>query len=148
MIIASPWSRGGWVNSQLFDHTSTLIFLEAFHAEQVRQDGKGGEYQRVAARHLWRSYFVSSGPHDPKHAELDFLDRDKFVMSIQQARYKEVPSNYSRLSATQIAEINSDPLQALNSPRIRRRAYARRVRFRMSSMQRASRALTGQDSNC
>jgi hypothetical protein len=30
MIIASPWSRGGFVNSQLFDHTSTLMFLEQF----------------------------------------------------------------------------------------------------------------------
>jgi phospholipase C len=30
MIIASPWTRGGWVNSQLFDHTSTLMFLEHF----------------------------------------------------------------------------------------------------------------------
>ncbi|WP_040599367.1 phosphocholine-specific phospholipase C, partial [Sphingomonas elodea] len=27
--IVSPWSRGGWVNSQLFDHTSILRFLEA-----------------------------------------------------------------------------------------------------------------------
>ncbi len=24
----SPWSRGGWVNSQVFDHTSVLRFLE------------------------------------------------------------------------------------------------------------------------
>ena len=24
----SPWSRGGWVNSQVFDHTSVLLFLE------------------------------------------------------------------------------------------------------------------------
>lgn len=30
MIIASPWSRGDWINSQLFDHTSTLMFLEEF----------------------------------------------------------------------------------------------------------------------
>jgi phospholipase C len=29
MIVASPWTRGGWVNSQLFDHTSVLRFLEA-----------------------------------------------------------------------------------------------------------------------
>ena len=28
MWIVSPWSRGGWVNSQVFDHTSTLMFLE------------------------------------------------------------------------------------------------------------------------
>ncbi|MDM9561512.1 MULTISPECIES: phosphocholine-specific phospholipase C [Bordetella] len=26
--VVSPWSRGGWVNSQVFDHTSTLLFLE------------------------------------------------------------------------------------------------------------------------
>ena len=30
MIIASPWTRGGWVNSQLFEHSSTLQFLETF----------------------------------------------------------------------------------------------------------------------
>ena len=30
MVIASPWSKGGWVNSEVFDHTSTLQFLEHF----------------------------------------------------------------------------------------------------------------------
>lgn len=29
MYVISPWSRGGWVNSQMFDHTSVLRFLEA-----------------------------------------------------------------------------------------------------------------------
>jgi phospholipase C len=28
MTVVSPWSRGGWVNSQVFDHTSVLRFLE------------------------------------------------------------------------------------------------------------------------
>jgi len=28
-IIVSPWTRGGWVNSQLFDHASLIRFLEA-----------------------------------------------------------------------------------------------------------------------
>lgn len=28
MIVVSPWTRGGWVNSQVFDHTSVLRFLE------------------------------------------------------------------------------------------------------------------------
>ncbi|MGO4702291.1 phosphocholine-specific phospholipase C [Dyella sp. 2RAB6] len=26
--VVSPWSRGGWVNSQVFDHTSVAMFLE------------------------------------------------------------------------------------------------------------------------
>jgi phospholipase C len=30
MIVASPWSRGGWVNSQVFDHTSCLQLVETF----------------------------------------------------------------------------------------------------------------------
>ena len=29
MYVISPWSRGGWVNSQAFDHTSVLRFIEA-----------------------------------------------------------------------------------------------------------------------
>ncbi len=29
MIAVSPWSRGGFVNSELFDHTSVIRFLEA-----------------------------------------------------------------------------------------------------------------------
>jgi phospholipase C len=29
MIIVSPWTRGGWANSQMFDHTSLIRFLEA-----------------------------------------------------------------------------------------------------------------------
>jgi len=27
-LVISPWSRGGWVSSEVFDHTSTLKFLE------------------------------------------------------------------------------------------------------------------------
>ncbi|MDD3446782.1 MAG: phospholipase C, phosphocholine-specific [Zavarzinia sp.] len=27
-FVVSPWSKGGWVNSQVFDHTSVLRFLE------------------------------------------------------------------------------------------------------------------------
>lgn len=28
MYVVSPWSKGGWVNSQVFDHTSVIRFLE------------------------------------------------------------------------------------------------------------------------
>ncbi|RKS84283.1 phospholipase C [Motilibacter peucedani] len=35
MIVVSPWTRGGWVNSELFDHTSLIQFLE-------RRFGRGG----------------------------------------------------------------------------------------------------------
>ncbi|WP_118181063.1 phosphocholine-specific phospholipase C [Paraburkholderia phosphatilytica] len=34
MIVVSPWSRGGWVNSQTFDHTSIIRFIEARFGRQ------------------------------------------------------------------------------------------------------------------
>jgi phospholipase C len=34
MIVVSPWSKGGWVNSQLFDHTSLIRFVEARFAKE------------------------------------------------------------------------------------------------------------------
>jgi phospholipase C len=29
MLVISPWSTGGWVNSQVFDHTSLIRFIQA-----------------------------------------------------------------------------------------------------------------------
>jgi phospholipase C len=34
MTVISPWSRGGWVNSQVFDHTSVIRFLERWTGVQ------------------------------------------------------------------------------------------------------------------
>jgi phospholipase C len=28
MIVISPWSKGGWVNSEVLDHTSLIRFIE------------------------------------------------------------------------------------------------------------------------
>jgi len=40
MVIASPWSRGGWINSEVFDHTSCLQFLEKFISHRTGKDVK------------------------------------------------------------------------------------------------------------
>ena len=34
MIVVSPWSKGGWVNSEVFDHTSLIRFIEARFANE------------------------------------------------------------------------------------------------------------------
>lgn len=107
MIVASPWSRGGWVNSQVFDHTSTLTFLERYiegkFGKTVREENIS-DWRRTATGDM-TSTFRPFNPHD---SSLRFLDRDKFVVSIEKARYKEVPSNFRPLSAEQIASINHD----------------------------------------
>ncbi|MBC7565898.1 MAG: phospholipase C, phosphocholine-specific, partial [Pedobacter sp.] len=35
MLIASPWSKGGYVNSQVFDHTSTMMFIEHLFSQKT-----------------------------------------------------------------------------------------------------------------
>ncbi len=111
MIIASPWSRGGWVNSQVFDHTSSLTFLERYVREKfgktVREENIS-EWRRTATGDLTSVF----RPHDPMKPALDFLDRDRFVLSIEKARYKEIPSNYRKLTAEEIATINRDPMHS------------------------------------
>ena len=37
MIIASPWTRGGFVDSNTYDHTSMLQFLETWTGVRARQ---------------------------------------------------------------------------------------------------------------
>ena len=44
LYVISPWSKGGWVNSQVFDQTSTIRFIE----NALRRDG--AQHQRVAPR--------------------------------------------------------------------------------------------------
>ena len=34
MVVISPWSKGGWVNSEVFDHTSLIRFIEARFGHQ------------------------------------------------------------------------------------------------------------------
>ena len=111
MIIASPWSRGGWVNSQLFDHTSTLMFLEHFVQNKY---GKTVKEENISA---WRRSICGNltsvfRPYDASEPALGFLERDKFVVSIQKSRYKEIPSNYAKLTSEQITEINQSLLRS------------------------------------
>ena len=117
LVIASPWSRGGYVCSQVFDHTSTLQLLEKF----VRhKSGRPMEETNISA---WRrtvcgdltSAFRS---YDGKRIELPtFVDRDPFLESIHQAKYKEAPNGYQMLGATEIAQSIHDPASAPWLPR-------------------------------
>jgi phospholipase C len=110
LLIASPWTRGGWVNSQVCDHTSTLMFVEDFVAHKY---GKTVREENIST---WRRTVCGNltsmfRPYDPKAANLAFLNRDKFVIGIEKARYKELPSQFTRLTAEQINEMNRTPLQ-------------------------------------
>jgi len=109
MVVASPWSRGGWVNSQLFDHTSCLQFLEYFLSQKT---GKRIEESNISAWRRTVSGNLTSvfRPHTAeKTSNPAFLSRDPFLESIHKAQFKKVPSNYTLLTKTQLDQYKSDP---------------------------------------
>ncbi|OQP65687.1 phosphocholine-specific phospholipase C [Niastella populi] len=116
MVIASPWSRGGWVNSEVFDHTSSLRFLEAFLSHKT---GKKIEEPNISK---WRRTVCGDltsvfRPYNGEKITLPpFLERDELIESIHKAQFKQVPSNYKKLTAEEIAAINKAPWQSPQMP--------------------------------
>jgi phospholipase C len=97
LIIASPWTRGGWVNSQVFDHTSTLQFLERFLSHKlgkpVREDNIS-DWRRLVCGDLtsvFRPY------HAGTMADADFLAKDAFLERIHKAQFKPLPDDFSAI---------------------------------------------------
>jgi phospholipase C len=106
MIVASPWSRGGYVNSQIFDHTSTLMFLEKLlnkktgkqlHSEQI------STWRRAVCGDLtsvFRPY------HGEKLNAPKSLIKEQVINHIQQAKTKPRQNNPAPLTAVDIEKIN------------------------------------------
>jgi phospholipase C len=110
-IIASPWTRGGWVNSQLFDHTSTLQFLEAFlekkYGKQVPETNIS-PWRRVLAGDLTSCF----RPYNSAEPAFTYVDRDKHVSLIAQAKSKPLPTLPSPLTPTDVEAISANPTKA------------------------------------
>ncbi|MFZ4261272.1 phosphocholine-specific phospholipase C [Sphingobacterium sp. HJSM2_6] len=94
LVIASPWSKGGWVNSEVFDHTSTLQFLEHFIQKKYKKDvneSNISEWRRLVCGDLTS---VFRPIPDLKKPELEFVKRDAYVDRIFSSRQKELPGNF------------------------------------------------------
>lgn len=108
MIVASPWTRGGKVCSEVFDHTSSLQFLEHFLAKKF---GKEIVEENITA---WRRTVtgdlqsVFSDPEEHPRKKVDFLQKDPFIEKIYNAKFKKIPA-FKKLSKAEIAEVNRDP---------------------------------------
>ncbi|TCD03455.1 phosphocholine-specific phospholipase C [Pedobacter psychroterrae] len=109
MLIASPWSRGGRVCSELFDHTSTLQFLEGFVNKKYQKNirlNNISDWRRTICGDLTSAF----SPYNEKELEkIPFLDRNKNVETIYNAKFKEEPSGFKKLSEAEIARISEKP---------------------------------------
>lgn len=109
MVIASPWSKGGWVNSEVFDHTSTLQFLEHFLSKKIGKkviEPNISDWRRAVCGNLTSVFRPYNGSGIPKP---DSVKRNAFVESIHKAQFREVPKDYKLLTKEEIHEINNLP---------------------------------------
>jgi phospholipase C len=109
LIVASPWTRGGIVNSEIFDHTSTLQFLEKFIAKKTGKnilESNISEWRRTICGDLTSVFRPQNELNSPN---LEFVKRDPFVESIYNAKFKKLPNGFKPLSPTDIELIKSNP---------------------------------------
>ena len=109
MVIASPWSRGGCVCSQVFDHTSVLQLLEKLLSHKL---GKRVEepnitrWRRTVCGDLTSSFQQEAKPAGGK---LAFAGRDAFLH-----RFQPISGSAQRHDA---AEFARDGTSGVTPPR-------------------------------
>jgi phospholipase C len=109
MIIASPWSRGGKVCSQLFDHTSSLQFLETFINQKYKKQIATNNISRWR-RTICGDLTAAFSPFDGTALEpIPFLKQHAFVEDIYNAKFKQEPAGYRKLSDGQITQVIREP---------------------------------------
>src|SRR6266542_583311 len=90
MIIVSPWTRGGWVNSQLFDHTSMIRFLEArfAHGKADLLESNITPWRRAVVGDLTSAFDFKTPNKSPR---VDLPDTDDFKPDDLVRQPDEVP---------------------------------------------------------
>lgn len=109
LVIASPWSRGGFVNSEVCDHTSILRMLETLLSHRT---GKAVREHNISA---WRRAVcgdLSSAfrPDDGTRQVLPKpVDYRPFMKSIHQAQFRKLPDDFRRLTSAEIESVRRHP---------------------------------------
>ncbi|RKG49995.1 phospholipase C, phosphocholine-specific [Acinetobacter cumulans] len=99
MYVISPWSRGGWVNSQVFDHTSIIQFLEqrfGVHEPNI------SPYRRAVCGDLSSAFDFKT----PNTQVLPTLDGSR-----TKAQADMIRSNQEKLSQVQVPSQQAKPMQ-------------------------------------
>ena len=108
MVIASPWSKGGWVNSEVCDITSTLMFLEEFLNKKT---GKSIKETNISSWRRTVSGNLSSG-FRPYNGEVigvpESVNRNEFMQEVYNASFKGLPKSSGPLSISDIDEAKKD----------------------------------------
>jgi phospholipase C len=103
MLVISPWTKGGWVNSQVFDHTSNLQFLETFLSKKTGkklEETQISDWRRSICGDLTSVFRASEAGQDayPKSVQ-----KESWLQDIHKAQFKPLPGDFRSLSGTEVA---------------------------------------------
>lgn len=118
MLIASPWSKGGYVNSQVFDHTSSQQFLERFLSKKTGKKIRShqiSDWRRAVCGDLTSAFRPYNGE---KIAHPESLKKEEVVTSIQNAKNKPKQVTPDALTKEEIAAINLNASFSPQSPAV------------------------------
>lgn len=116
MVIASPWSRGGRVCSQVFDHTSVFRFVQDWLGKKTRKqiaENTISLWRKTVCGDLTSAFRPFDASADRK---LDTLEKTPFIQGIYDAKFQPLPSNYRPLTADEIAQAANDPRTSPHLP--------------------------------
>jgi phospholipase C len=103
LVVASPWSRGGYVNSQVFDHTSIIMMIEKLvghrKGREVRETNISS-WRRAICGDLSSVFRPYNGEKIVLPESLGFAETLK---GINKAQYLGLPMGYKQLSEEEIA---------------------------------------------
>lgn len=95
-VVASPWSRGGFVNSQVCDHTSVLQLLEKVLSHRYKREIREtniSPWRRAVCGDLTSVFRPAAAEPMPK---LPTPSREAVLSGIHQAQFKQMPSGFGK----------------------------------------------------
>ncbi|MFT3747287.1 MAG: phospholipase C, phosphocholine-specific [Agriterribacter sp.] len=116
LVIASPWTRGGWVCSEVFDLTSPIQFMEHFLSHKTGKKIESAEvtsWRRAVSGNLTSAFRPYNGEKIPAPTP---VERIPFLESIHKAQFKALPSGYKLLTNEEVKQINTDRFASLVMP--------------------------------
>jgi phospholipase C len=116
LVIASPWTRGGYVNSEVFDHTSTLQFLEKFIKTKTGKnihETNISDWRRTVCGDLTSVFRLSTKNDSPG---LDYIVMRPFLEQVYNAQFKKLPEGFNALTADEISAIQKNPYSSKYMP--------------------------------
>ncbi|HLK20565.1 MAG TPA: phospholipase C, phosphocholine-specific, partial [Bryobacteraceae bacterium] len=107
LIVASPWSRGGYVCSQVFDHTSILQLLERVLSQR---SGKDIRETNITAwrRAVCGDLSAAFQPYRGGDATVPAPSRDTVLEQVHRAQFTRLPSGYRKLSPDDVKRFKED----------------------------------------